>query len=111
MWEEIGDAAAYRKVSQALRENSSEFRSCHEYRASGGDVNIDVDAGNSPRSVKVSSGFGNCMVGGPRGHDNFVRSYLSASRNNLLGTSYHGASMSQMPGNKPSFFTQHKMPL
>mmetsp|Transcript_6841 Transcript_6841/g.13689 ORF Transcript_6841/g.13689 Transcript_6841/m.13689 type:complete len:112 (-) Transcript_6841:158-493(-) len=111
MWEEIGDAAAYRKVSQALRENSSEFRSCHEYKASGGDVNIDADAGSSPRSVKVSSGFGNYLVGGPRGHDDVVRSYWGANRNNLLGIPFHGASMSQMPGNKPPFFTQHKMPL
>mmetsp|Transcript_18902 Transcript_18902/g.38793 ORF Transcript_18902/g.38793 Transcript_18902/m.38793 type:complete len:237 (-) Transcript_18902:140-850(-) len=111
MWEEIGDAAAYRKVSQALRENSSEFRSCHEYKASGGDVNIDADAGSSPRSVKISSGFGNYLVGGPRGHDDVVRSYWGANRNNLLGIPFHGASMSQMPGNKPPFFTQHKMPL
>ncbi|KAL7554725.1 hypothetical protein ACHAWF_018260 [Thalassiosira exigua] len=28
LWYEIGDKAAFRKTGQALRENSSEFRSC-----------------------------------------------------------------------------------
>jgi len=28
MWYEIGDKAAFRKTGQALRENSSEFRTC-----------------------------------------------------------------------------------
>ena len=37
MWQEIGDKAAFRKTGQALRENSSEYRSCWRNKLAAAD--------------------------------------------------------------------------